>query len=136
MCLSPTSSPIQAVLDDLLSSSAFVSFALTCHMPHLQISSLLTYSHLVSILTPASSSLAAVFVPLQDAELCLVFCNQLQLTCLQFLKLPVCSYSSWGSSKHAHGGSEDLVSLTPHLILPVRHIVAGSLCCIIFIKLM
>lgn len=68
MCVSSTSTPGQAVIAHLLISSAFVSFALVCHMPHLQIPSFLTYSHPLSIQTPASSSLGAVFVPLQDAE--------------------------------------------------------------------
>lgn len=87
-------------------------------------------SSLSPILSPSILQLPPALVlfwflcRVQRDPLCLVFCNCLKLIWLLFLRLPVCNYSSWGSSKHGHGGSEDLVSLTTVqvcLILPVRH---------------
>lgn len=75
-------------------------------------------SSLTPILSPYKLQLPPPLVlflflcKMRREQLSLVFCNQLELIWLQFLRLPVCSYSSWASSKHAHGGSEDLVSFT------------------------
>lgn len=68
MHLSSASTPRQAILNRLPIISAFLSFALVCHMSHLQISSL-PHSHPLSIhITPAFSSLSAVFLSLPEAK--------------------------------------------------------------------